>query len=329
VPVLQRLRKADPTLKITVLTKAFFKPILETLPGINVIIADVNGKHKGVPGLWKLAGEIEAQKIDAIADFHNVLRSKILRFFLPCRQAGFSSLGIKCAAIDKGRAEKKALTRQNKQLEQLKTTHQRYADVLKILGFPIDWKAKIDLKKQGLPKPIENELKRDKKWIGIAPFAAHAAKMYPLDLMEKLLQKLDKNPNFQLLLFGGGKKENLQIEQLSKKYKNVICVAGRISFEDEIALISHLDAMLSMDSGNGHLAAMFEVPVITLWGATHPFAGFAPFQQPEENQLSPNLKNYPLLPTSVYGNKEVAGYENVMRDILPEQILQRIEEVLG
>lgn len=319
VPVLQRLISTQPDLKITVLTKAFFKPILETLPGVQVVVADVKGKHKGVPGLWKLARELKSRDIDAIADFHNVLRSKILRFFLA---------HLPSAAIDKGRKAKKELTRpKDKKFHQLKTTHQRYADVLADLGSPINWDKPKQLKPQDLPESLQQELSFEKNWIGVAPFAAHRAKMYPLDLMRDILAKLDATQDYQILLFGGGKKENEQIDALAKDYPTAIAVAGKISFPEEVGLIAHLDAMLAMDSGNGHIAAMFGVPVLTIWGATHPFAGFAPFDQPEANQFLPDREKYPLLPTSVYGKKEVAGYEDAMRSITPESILRRLQQI--
>jgi hypothetical protein len=73
---------------------------------------------------------------------------------------------------------------------------------------------------------------------------------------------------------------------------------------------------------------MLGVNVITLWGATHPFAGFSPFNQPLENALVADRNLYPLLPTSVYGNKKVEGYEDAMRTILPETIVQKIESYL-
>src|SRR5699024_4436364 len=116
--------------------------------------------------------------------------------------------------------------------------------------------------------------------------------------------------------------------KLAAQYENVVAVAGKLNFIEEINLIAHLNLMIAMDSGNGHLAAMFDIPVITLWGATHPFAGFAPFGQPEENQLLPVLEKYPLLPTSVFGNKEVAGYEEVMSSISPKTVIKRVEEIL-
>ena len=82
--------------------------------------------------------------------------------------------------------------------------------------------------------------------------------------------------------------------------------------------------MLSMDSGNAHIAAMLGVKVITIWGVTHPFAGFSPFNQPLGNALTADIGLFPKLPTSVYGNKKVAGYENAMRTILPINVVEKI-----
>ena len=42
----------------------------------------------------------------------------------------------------------------------------------------------------------------------------------------------------------------------------------------ELNLMSHLDVMLSMDSANMHLASLVNIPVVSVWGATHPYAGF-------------------------------------------------------
>jgi len=71
------------------------------------------------------------------------------------------------------------------------------------------------------------------------------------------------------------------------------------------------------------------VNVITLWGATHPFAGFKPFNQPMENCLTADREKYPLLPTSIYGNKKVAGYEEAMRTISVESVLDKINTSLA
>jgi ADP-heptose:LPS heptosyltransferase len=146
--------------------------------------------------------------------------------------------------------------------------------------------------------------------------------------MQKVIDALASNKNSTIFLFGGGQKEKETLQMLVGNKTNVLNMAGKIPFQEELNLISNLDVMLSMDSGNGHIAAMLGIPVVTLWGATHPYAGFLPFNQTLDNALVSDRNQYPNLPTSVYGNKKVAGYENAMRTILPEQVVARIEEVL-
>jgi ADP-heptose:LPS heptosyltransferase len=86
--------------------------------------------------------------------------------------------------------------------------------------------------------------------------------------------------------------------------------------------------MLSMDSANGHLAAMYGIPTVTLWGVTHPFAGLAPFEQAKENKLLAAREKYPLIPTSVYGNKFPRGYEKTIATIAPETVVKKIAGIL-
>lgn len=323
VPVLRRLVSSYPALKITVLTKPFFTPIFNEIPNVSVVGADVKTKYKGFLGLWKLASELNALEFDGVADLHNVLRSKILRFF-------FFFYGIKHASINKGRDEKKALTQLGpKKIHPLKTTHERYAQVFETLGFPIDLSKAVAVPKPKLTKNVLELLgNSSKKWIGIAPFAAHTSKMYPMDLMEQVIAYLNETNQYKLLLFGGGKEEKSLGTNLSSKYLHLTSLVGKLSFEEELNLIANLDLMLSMDSGNGHLAALFNVPVVTLWGATHPYAGFAPFGQSEENQLLPDLEQYPYIPTSIYGNKEVDGYEDAMRSIPPKKVIEKLNALL-
>src|SRR5690606_14966013 len=131
VPVLSALVHQYPQLRITVLTRAFFSPIFDGLPNVTVYEADIKGIHKGVSGLWRLYKELKGLRIDAVADLHNVLRSSILKFY-------FNLGSVPFIQIDKGRKEKRALTSvSKKEFRQLKSTHQRYADVFSHLGFPV------------------------------------------------------------------------------------------------------------------------------------------------------------------------------------------------
>ena len=323
VPVLKAFSEKYPDVKITLLTRRFFAPLFEGILNVQVFEAEVKGKHKGIGGLYKLSSELLDLKIDAVADLHNVLRSNILKLF-------FKLKGLPVRQIDKGRKEKAALTRsENKVFKQLKPTHQRYAEIFGKLGYPVNLETVEFLKKQELSQElVEITGEPSQKWLGIAPFAQHASKAYPEDLMKQVLQELQKEEDLKIFLFGGGKEETGKLAAWEKEFSNSTSIAGKFTFQEELALISNLDVMLSMDSGNGHLAANYGVPVITLWGLTHPFTGFAPFRQPKSHAVLPDLQQYPAIPTSVYGKAIPEGYEEVMRTIPSQQVVQRIKELL-
>lgn len=324
VPVLRAFVKAHPTTKVTVVSKTFFEPLFKDLPNVTFLEAEVYGKHKGLFGLLKLAKEIRRKNVDAVADLHQVIRSQILCKYL-------SILGVKWVAIDKGRKQKKALTKaQGKPLQWLPSTHERYASVFRNLGFNLSLENATFPPSKGLCQQVQTLVGKPlAKSIGIAPFAAYQSKMYPLPLMEEVIKKLLEQNDYQVFLFGGGKEEERQLEAMADRYENCINVAGKLSFEDELALISNLDVMAAMDSGNGHLAAAYGVPVITLWGVTHPAAGFVPFNQPKANQLLSNREEYPKIPTSIYGNKYPIGYEKVMHSIPPNKVVETILDRLN
>ena len=324
VPVIRAFIAQNPLVKITFVSRPFFKPFFDGIPNVTFFAVDVKKRHKGFLGLLKLYSDLKKLNIDAFADLHNVLRSQIVRTF-------FSLSGKKVAFTDKGRTDKKALTRaENKIFEPVKTMVQRHVDTFNKLGFSVNLTSPTFPEKAILSKEIIaiSGEKENFNWIGIAPFAQYESKVYPLDLMQKVIDELASKPQNKIFLFGGGNKEIEQLNQLSKGKENVINLAGKIPFNQELQLISKLDVMLSMDSGNAHIAAMLGVKVVTLWGATHPFAGFAPFNQPLENGLTSDREQFPLLPTSVYGNKKVDGYEDVMRTISVEKVVSSVQSQL-
>ena len=317
IPVLRAFTNQYPEVKLTVLTRPFFTPFFRNLPNTTIVSADLKDKHKGVLGLYKLSKELKSLDIEAVADLHNVLRSKILKFFL---------FGKRVVQIDKGRDEKKALVN-GQSFKQLKTTHQRYADVFEKLGYPIDLNQPTFPKKENLKEKYIQVIGSDSKpWVGIAPFAAFEGKMYPLDLMTTVIEALSKN--CKVLLFGAGNDEKKTLENIANQFENVINLAGQFSLSEELDIISNLDLMLAMDSGNAHMAAMLGVKVITVWGVTHPYAGFLPFNQSIDSAILVDRDQYPKIPTSIYGNKFPEGYENAMRSISPNTIISKINTAL-
>jgi len=320
VPVLRAFTETYPKVKITVLTKKIFKPFFKGLTNVEVIEAETRGKHKGILGLWRLSKELKKLNIDAVADFHNVLRSNLLKFF-------FFFYDVKFVQIDKGRREKKALVNGIK-FEPLKSTHERYADVLRNLGYGVDLSNPKFPERRLLNSDVSKYLGKDtRQWIGVAPFAAFRGKMYPIDLMEQVIDSLSIDK--KVILFGASNDEKKVLDKLSKNKIGVVNIAGKFFLDQELDIISNLDLMIAMDSANAHLAAMMGIKVLTLWGVTHPYAGFYPFNQNMENALLADRKQFPQIPTSVYGKKLPDGYGKAMRTISPNAVVSKAEQILS
>ncbi len=324
IPMLRAFSLQYPEVKITVVSRPFFKPFFDDIENVNFFPIDLKERHKGFLGLLRLFSDLRKLNIDVVADLHNVLRSKVVRTL-------FALSGKKVAATDKGRRDKKELTKlEIKTISPTQSMFSRHGETLEKLGFPLDLNNPTFPKKAILLEEIIAITgSKDKNWIGIAPFAQYESKVYPIDLMQDVIDELAKNASNKIFLFGGGEDEIKKLNQLKKSYDNVLVLAGKTRLNEELAIISNLNVMLSMDSGNAHIAAMLGVKVITLWGATHPFAGFKPFNQPDDFCIISDREKYPFLPTSVYGNKKVAGYENAMRSILPITIIDKIKKELN
>ena len=295
VPVLKLLLKQHPQLEITVVSTEFVRPLFNGIDRLQFHAADLKGKHKGLPGLFRLFKELKKEyRFDGIADLHNVLRTKILGSF-------FKLSGKPLAVIDKGREEKKELTRpHDKKLRPLKSTFQRYADVFKILGFEVVLDNRKEGEKNKIPSTETVQLKQEGfHLVGLAPFALHAEKTYPAEKMKEVVRLLSQEKQVQLFLFGG-KKEKEELEQWQAEYKNVTSLAGKMNFEKELEFISGLDVMVSMDSANMHLASLYGVPVVSIWGGTHPYLGFYGWGQSLDNAVQVDLD---CRPSSVFGNK--------------------------
>jgi ADP-heptose:LPS heptosyltransferase len=321
VPVMKELVNQYPGVWVTFVSEEKYQPFFENIPRLDFFAVDLHGHYKGIEGLYRLYRRIKSErKFTAIADLHNVLRTRILTFF-------FRLSGLRIKRIDKGREEKKALTRRdNKILVQLPATFQRYADVFAKLGYPIKLTESPTRKRLVVNNTVQQlNGNNNRVRVGIAPFAKHKEKNYPVEEMEKVVAALSAK-GYKLYFFGIGITEIRQLEYWEQKYPGTLNIAGELPLDEELMLISNLDLMVSMDSANMHLASLYGVPVVSIWGATHPFAGFYGFGQDPTNIVQAELY---CRPCSVFGNKECyRGDWACMKMIPPQQVIDKIEEVL-
>lgn len=322
VPVVDALARQYPDVEFTFMSRPFTEPLFSGMPS-NVIFRGVNlDNYEGFFGLGRLSHELLSEGYDMIADLHDVLRTKVIRSW-------FGMSGRKVAKINKGRAEKNKLTqRENKVKYRLPSSFDRYADVFRRLGYPIDdirFRSIYGDGKKGdirLFDKIFGFPGDGKKWIGIAPFAAHRGKILPRHTMQEVISTLAARDDTRIFLFGGDKHEKEMLDAWALPHPNVMTVSGKLKLNGELSLMSHLDVMVSMDSANMHLASLVDTPVVSIWGATHPYAGFMGWRQHQDNAVQLDL---PCRPCSIYGNKhchreDYACLENITSEMVVEKI---------
>ena len=329
VPVVWALGTQYPDIRITVLSRAFARPLFADLaPNVNFMEADLKHEYRGMRGLNALYRRLVAKQFTKIADLHDVLRSEYLRM-------RFNVGRYRVEHIRKHRKQRRQLTKDHKKvMRPLPSSFKSYSEVFERLGYPVDVRQfhSIFPPEGGnlnmLPKEIGPK-KSFQQWIGIAPFAAHEGKVYPPRLMEEVIQQLlQKYPKARIFLFGRGEQEDSYFKQWTERYPQCLSVSQYCeSMYQELILMSHLDVMLSMDSANMHLASLTGTPVVSVWGATHPMAGFLGFNQSEENIIQLNLD---CRPCSIYGNKPCRrGDYACLHNIPPERIVERISILIN
>ena len=206
---------------------------------------------------------------------------------------------------------------------QLPFVQDEYAAACARAGFPIEvMPCTLYDKNTNLSAEISQITgEKNEKWLGIAPFAKHQAKIYPFEKTQEIIHYFSEK-DVKIFLFGG--KADAEILERAI-YNNVYSLAGKISLADELKMMARLDCMLSMDSANMHLANLVDVPVVSLWGATHPFAGFVSIGNMKNAIVQQDLE---CRPCSVFGNKPCYKGTYECMDIAPEKIIKTIESIL-
>ena len=335
VPVIWSLARQYPDLRITVLSRASSRMLFENLaPNVGFMGADLKREYRGIKGLNALYRRLTAKQFTAIADLHNVLRSEFLRM-------RFNIGRYRSAHIDKHRKGRHRLTSQNnKQLIQQPTSFENYADVFARLGYPVTMDFKSIFPEGGgdlsqLPSPLTPHLSpltthsspltsHHSPLIGIAPFAAHKGKVYPPERMQQVIEQLvSQHPEARIFLFGRGEEEEHWFSLWCRQYSQCVYVGQHIaSMQQELILMSHLQVMLSMDSANMHLASLTGIPVVSVWGATHPYAGFMGWGQSMDNVVQLDLD---CRPCSIFGQKACRrGDYACLNNIKPETIVEKL-----
>ncbi|MFC3198568.1 glycosyltransferase family 9 protein [Parapedobacter deserti] len=316
--VLRELVEQRRHLTLVMVSREALQPFFADISGVVFHPFYPHGPHQGISGLYRLFKELKRYQPTAVADLHHNIRSRFLSLL-------FRLSGIAVRQLDKARKEKKALTRAYKKImKPLKPTVERYADVFRKLGYPMALSHTLKRRKQPLPETAKRLFAdHGGKKVGIAPFAKHLPKVYPFDRMEEVIAYLDRQGH-TVLVFGGGTAERQVAAGWQARYSQVHSVVDQFSLQQELSIISHLDVMISMDSAGMHMASLMGVRVLSIWGATHPYAGFLGYGQVPDDCIQ---VDHPARPSSIYGNKPcICDGKDSMELIAPVMIIDKLRE---
>jgi ADP-heptose:LPS heptosyltransferase len=323
-PVLRAVERKYPDLELVVLTRPAFMPFFSSFSQTSVFKVELKGRHKGIIGLFRLFGDLRRTgEFDRVIDLHDVMRSQVLRIM-------FSLCGVPSSVIEKGRKEKRAIIRGRSALS-LKHSVNRYMDVFEKAGFPAG-----HVEGPWLVPPVNDLETADRMMpdkgifaIGVAPFARHELKMWPLESMLVLLKMISAKYAVKFFLFGGID-DKLRLEALRTSLPGAHTVTGSLSLSGELALMSRLDLMIAMDSSNMHMAALTGTKVVSIWGATDSRTGFGAWMQPDSNTVSIPVTQLICRPCTIYGKGKCRrGDLACLAWLTPEMVFKRIEKIIN
>lgn len=303
VPVCVEFLEQNPDVQIIFISRDNFKDLFDRHP--RLIFKGISfDDYKGVFGIRKLTRQLIREfKPDYVADLHDVIRTKMVNSI-------FKRHRYKVFKINKGKEEKEKLTNVwNLDKKPLKRTIERYADVFRKMGFPLELSHQLRTQTD------------EKSGIGFAPFAQHKGKMMPLEKSFELARLLSKS--HKIYFFGGGKEEDEILRKWESQIPNTLSLSGKLSLKEELQKISELETMISMDSANMHLASLMGTRCVSVWGSTHHFAGFLGYGQSENDIV--HVKDLSCRPCSVFGDKECfRGDYACLEELNIQKIIDRI-----
>lgn len=271
LPAIAAIRKTWPRARISVLAKPWVAEVYRLSPDVDeIIVFQEPGRHAGIIGKWRLAGELRQCRFDCAILLQNAIEAAIV--------ARLAGVPLRAGYNSDGRGW--ILTHSVRRTKEIRRVHQLdyYIEMVRALGCEpagrdvrlrpgrdYDDLAGTLLTRFGI---AENRL-----LIGIAPGAAYgpAKKWFP-DRFAAVADCLSNESGAQTILFGSaGDRESTAAVQRNARHP-LIDIAGKTNLKEAISLISRCALFISNDSGLMHVAGALGVPTIAVFGSTNPAA---------------------------------------------------------
>jgi heptosyltransferase-2 len=255
------IKEKMPQAQITVLAKDWVKDIFANHPAIDGIISINKSKIR-------LIKDVRRSNFDIGILFTNSFSSAFLFFLAGMKRRIGYKTDLRSVLLTDGIPLPKNLDK----------LHQRdyYLEIVKKLvpGNEIPKNPVLYISNEEIGKADiilkDLSVSENTKIVGMFPGASYGpAKMWHIEKFKSLAEKITKNDNAKILIFGGNKEKELG-KVIKGEGKNIINLCGKTTVRELMALIKRCDVFITNDTGPMHMASALNIPVIAIFGPTNP-----------------------------------------------------------
>lgn len=300
-PLVRCLKQQYPGAEIHYVVKKKFRMVLEHNPYIDHL-------HCLDGNLDELVQRFRAEKFDYVIDLHKTLRSYLLRLKLWRKTLSFRKLSV----------EKFLLTRLGIDLMPTnKHIVSRVLDTVKPLGViddgkPVDYfiseEERYDLRE--LPASFRTG------YLAFVIGGQHFTKRLPFEKILEVCRKLEA----PVVLLGGPEDGRVAEKLALEMPEKVLNLCGKIPFNRSVSVLSQAKAVIAHDTGLMHISGAFNLPVVSVWGATSPDK-FGVWPYLNTDRVEAQVPGLPCNPCSNFGGPKCPkGHFKCMWEQNEEQI---------
>jgi heptosyltransferase I len=318
VPLIRRLQKSIPDVKITwVISKPAFY-LVEGMDGVSFILID---KPKGLKDYWQFRKQVKDRHFDVLLATQASLRANLLYPLIKAkRKIGYDKARAKDAHT--WFVKEQISPGQDHTLEGFL----KFAVPLGIKEDSVSWDMPVQAEDYQWAKQY---IDPKRKTLLINPAASKAERSWVISRYIELIHEVQSRWQLQVILTGGPTPYDKEVtEKIEKETNDVLNLAGKSKPKQLLALIDLADIMLCPDTGPAHMAAAMDTKVVALHAVTNPdISGPYTYRQLAVNYYPQAVEKILKIPLSQSWGKQVHD-EKAMQLIPVEAVLERLTEII-
>ncbi len=282
LPVLPSLRAAFPQAKLTWLVRKEFAPLLECTEGLDeMLLFDRKGMAKwfccprAFRQLCDFRKRLREGQFDLVLDLQGLFRSAIFAKMTGCSKR----VGMKEAREFAHLFYTQEVDRPDDSVHIL----DYYFSVLRAIGVQTCNSTCTLTAPTAAQDSIRQKLAvaqlTPKKFIVLIPASAHAYKCWPAEQFAKLAEVFHQRYGWDAVVVGTQSERTYAEAVRVNTTSPVIDLTGRTSIPELVALFARASAVVSNDTGPGHIALATDTPAVVVFGNTNPLR-LGPYQRP-------------------------------------------------